>query len=77
MVDCNTVLSSAIANLKVAIAESGALVTHDTLHKVTADATQLTQLFQNLIGNAINCTFAHFVRDRGINAWLGKEKTII
>ncbi len=36
IVDCNTVLSSAIANLKVAIAESGALVTHDTYKILTA-----------------------------------------
>lgn len=46
-------LSRAIANLKVAIEESSAEVTHDLLPRVIADATQLTQLFQNLIGNAI------------------------
>jgi light-regulated signal transduction histidine kinase (bacteriophytochrome) len=36
-----------------AIAESGALVTHDVLPAVRADETQLVQLFQNLVGNAI------------------------
>ncbi len=36
-----------------AIEESGALVTHDPLPTLPGDATQLTQLFQNLIGNAI------------------------
>ncbi|WP_193198103.1 GAF domain-containing protein [Nostoc sp. MG11] len=52
-VDCSTVLKQAIANLQVAIKESGAIVTHDPLPEVIADATQLTQVFQNLISNAI------------------------
>ncbi|WP_375510238.1 GAF domain-containing protein [uncultured Nostoc sp.] len=52
-VDCNVVLAGAIANLQLAIAESKAVVTHETLPQVMADATQLTQVFQNLIANAI------------------------
>ncbi|MBD2516096.1 GAF domain-containing protein [Nostoc sp. FACHB-973] len=52
-VDCNLVLKQAIANLKLAIADSKALITYDTLPEVMADATQLTQVFQNLIANAI------------------------
>lgn len=52
-VDCSAVLKQAIANLQVAIEESGAIVTHDPLPEVIADATQLTQVFQNLISNAI------------------------
>src|SRR6202023_3183872 len=40
-------------NLRGAIGESGALVTHDILPSVMADEMQLTQLFQNLVGNAI------------------------
>jgi hypothetical protein len=51
--DCNSVLGQARANLSVAIEESQALVTHDELPTVMADETQLLQLFQNLIGNAI------------------------
>jgi signal transduction histidine kinase len=51
--DCSAVLDHALANLKVAIEESGALVTHDELPTVLADDMQLTQLLQNLIGNAI------------------------
>jgi light-regulated signal transduction histidine kinase (bacteriophytochrome) len=46
-------LQQAIINLRGAIEESGALVTHDPLPGVLADETQLTQLFQNLIGNGI------------------------
>ncbi len=33
--------------------ESGATVTHDAMPKVLADISQLTQLLQNLIGNAL------------------------
>jgi light-regulated signal transduction histidine kinase (bacteriophytochrome) len=46
-------LHRAIKNLRVAIADSGAQVTHDALPSVLADEIQLTQLFQNLLGNAI------------------------
>jgi PAS domain S-box-containing protein len=43
----------AINNLRSAIEDSGALVTHDPLPRVMADEVQLTQLLQNLVGNAI------------------------
>jgi PAS domain S-box-containing protein len=46
-------LQQALVNLRGAIAESGALVTHDPLPTVLADEMQLVQLFQNLVGNAI------------------------
>jgi PAS domain S-box-containing protein len=46
-------LEYAIANLRGAIEDSGALVTHDALPQVLADEGQLVQLFQNLVGNAI------------------------
>jgi light-regulated signal transduction histidine kinase (bacteriophytochrome) len=46
-------LENAVVNLGRAIDDSGALVTHDPLPSVMADETQLTQLFQNLVGNAI------------------------
>jgi light-regulated signal transduction histidine kinase (bacteriophytochrome) len=51
--DCEVVLQEALANLMLAIEESGALVTQDPLPTVSGDATQLTQLFQNLVGNAL------------------------
>src|SRR4029077_2450461 len=46
-------LQQALLNLRSAIEESGAQVTHDPLPAVLADETQLIQLFQNLVGNAI------------------------
>lgn len=51
--DCTAVADEAIKSLQVAIQESGAVITHDALPVVTADASQMGQLFQNLIGNAI------------------------
>lgn len=51
--DCNNILQNALANLKIAIEEKNAQITSDPLPIVTADDVQMTQLFQNLIGNAI------------------------
>jgi PAS domain S-box-containing protein len=53
MVDCVAVMQHVLLNLKVAIEESGATVTHDALPQVMGDSRQLVQLFQNLIGNAL------------------------
>jgi PAS domain S-box-containing protein len=46
-------LKHALLNLKIAIEESGAVVTSDALPEVQADGALLTLVFQNLIGNAI------------------------
>jgi PAS domain S-box-containing protein len=46
-------LEQALANLRASIEASGATVTHDPLPTVRADASQLVQLFQNLVGNAL------------------------
>jgi PAS domain S-box-containing protein len=46
-------LQQALTNLRGAIQDGGALVTHDPLPTVLADERQLIQLFQNLVGNAI------------------------
>jgi PAS domain S-box-containing protein len=52
-VDMEKALRRAINNLKAAIEESGAKVTHDPLPALPADEVQLAQLFQNLMGNAL------------------------
>jgi PAS domain S-box-containing protein len=51
--DSHDALGQALANLGTAIQESGALVTNDDLPMVKADESQLAQLFQNLVGNAV------------------------
>jgi signal transduction histidine kinase len=51
--DAGAALAAATANLRAALAVSGGRVTHDPLPVVRADPTQLLQLFQNLVGNAL------------------------
>jgi len=51
--DTNEILAAAMANLAVAIRESGAIITHDSLPTVRGDRAQLIRLFQNLVDNAI------------------------
>jgi PAS domain S-box-containing protein len=46
-------LGSAVENLRFAIQEAGAIVSHDELPAVMADSSQVVQIFQNLIGNAV------------------------
>ncbi|MEP0880990.1 ATP-binding protein [Trichocoleus sp. ST-U3] len=53
MTGVDTALDRALANLRGRISETGAAIAHDPLPTVMADSTQLMQLFQNLIGNAI------------------------
>jgi light-regulated signal transduction histidine kinase (bacteriophytochrome) len=52
-VDCSAVLGQVRANLAALFEETHALMTNDELPTVMADAGQLTQVFQNLVGNAI------------------------
>jgi signal transduction histidine kinase len=51
--ECNAAIQNVLANLRSGIEDTGAIVTHDHLPAVAIDPTQLVQLFQNLIGNAI------------------------
>jgi light-regulated signal transduction histidine kinase (bacteriophytochrome) len=53
MVDSGASLARALANLRAAQESSGATVTHDRMPEVHADGAQLSQVFQNLIGNAL------------------------
>jgi signal transduction histidine kinase len=53
MIDCNQVIEQAIANLQGVISDTQAVITYSELPVVMGDISQLIQLFQNLIGNAI------------------------
>ena len=47
------IIKLALYNLQLAIEDSGAVITHDPLPEITANQAQMTQLMQNLIGNAL------------------------
>ena len=51
--DCNLLVEKSLKNLHTAIEESVAMVTYGSLPTVMADASQLSRVFQNLIGNAL------------------------
>jgi light-regulated signal transduction histidine kinase (bacteriophytochrome) len=70
-VNCEDITDKALANLEVAITESGAAITRDSLPEVNGDRTQLLQLFQNLIGNAIKF---HGDKPPRVHVSCGREK---
>lgn len=53
LVDAEAILKDTLANLEVIIAENNADVIYDPLPSVMFDPSQLLQIFQNLIVNAI------------------------
>ncbi|HLG98634.1 MAG TPA: PAS domain S-box protein [Bryobacteraceae bacterium] len=69
-VDTNDVLAEVIANLRGAIAESGAAVAWDKLPSVHANKTHMQQLLQNLVGNAIK----YRSPDRAPEVHIGAER---
>ena len=73
--DVAAVLDGVLKALTVSIEESGAVVTRDSLPTITSNRLELTQVFQNLIGNAV--TFKgerrpeiHVGARRQANGWL-------
>jgi len=73
--DGEQVLTLALANLQGAIAESGAVVTHDPLPTVMVDAAQCVQVVQHLIANAIKFRSAqpphvHMTATRQAGEWV-------
>lgn len=51
--DCNGIVEQVLRNLQVAIAENAGRVICGDLPTINADSSQIGQLFQNIIGNAI------------------------
>jgi PAS domain S-box-containing protein len=52
-VDMNAIMNITLRDLEATIVETHAKVTHDELPHVLADESQMMQLIQNLVGNAI------------------------
>jgi light-regulated signal transduction histidine kinase (bacteriophytochrome) len=69
-------LQQALINLRGAIEDSSALVTHGPLPTVLADEMQLIQLFQNLVGNAIKYHGHEAPRVHISAATIGEKKWI-
>jgi PAS domain S-box-containing protein len=73
-VDGESALRKATANLRGAIEAGGASVTHDPLPTIIGDETQMVQLLQNLVGNALKFKAAapvhvHLRADERDGAW--------
>lgn len=51
--DINVVIKMALENLKISVVETNAKIKFDKLPIINADLSQMTQLFQNIIGNSI------------------------
>ena len=78
-INCEDVLKEVLNSLQIAIEESAATITHDPLPTVMADVTQLAQLLQNLIANAIkyrgkNSPLIHLGVQSQNNEWLFSVK---
>ncbi len=73
--DSAAALNRALANLKIAMEETGTQVTRDSLPGINADPTQLTRLFQNLISNAIKFRRSEPPRIH-VSAWQEQQKWI-
>jgi light-regulated signal transduction histidine kinase (bacteriophytochrome) len=52
-VDTASIMGQVISNLQLLIEENTAIITNDDLPVIRAEETQMVQVFQNLIGNAI------------------------
>jgi PAS domain S-box-containing protein len=53
IIDCNTIVSEVILDMKSSIDECNATIEYDQLPTIEANPTEMRQLFQNLISNAI------------------------
>ncbi len=50
---CSSVLNKAISSLRKAIEKTNAVISHDKLPLLAVDASQVSRVFQNLVGNAL------------------------
>jgi light-regulated signal transduction histidine kinase (bacteriophytochrome) len=71
------IVADAVGNLAGAIEEAGAEVVVDTLPTLHCDASQLAQVFQNLIGNAIKFRRTGSAPVVRVSASRGEHATVI
>ena len=69
------VFNDSLQNLKFSIDDNDARITSDSLPTIVADQTQITQLFQNLVGNAIKfrgyeAPTVHVAAEEGEDEWI-------
>jgi PAS domain S-box-containing protein len=69
LTDCEGVLDNALGNLQVEIETSGAHILREALPTVMGNELELTQVFQNLIGNALK-----FHGDQKPDIYIGAER---
>ncbi len=74
-VNSAAILEDALLNLEISIGDNNAVITHDTLPTVVADSTQMEQLLQNLVGNAIKfhgeeIPRVHIAASHGPDGWI-------
>ena len=75
LVDLEKVFNESLLNLKVSIDDNDARITCDSLPTIVADQSQIIQLFQNLIGNAIKFRSdetpeIHIAVEEGEDEWI-------
>ncbi len=75
-VDLNAVLEDVLADLQFQIEETDAEITTENLPAIEGDASQLRQLFQNLLGNALEYSGAEPPRVRVSATWAGDERVL-
>lgn len=74
-IDAKEIVNQVLFNLEIAIEENDAQVVVDPLPKIYADPSQMNQLFQNLIGNAIKyrskeAPHIHISAQKGEDEWI-------
>ena len=75
LVDLEKAFNESLQNLKVSIDDNDARITCDSLPTIVADQSQIIQLFQNLIGNAIKFRSnetpeIHIAVEEGEDEWI-------
>ena len=74
-IELETLLDSALFNLKDSVDKNNAQITHGPLPTITGDPNQIIQVFQNLIANAIkfndnNTPKIHISAQKNENEWI-------